>query len=59
MIDLAKALKQGDDIPTAGEFIRWFGTKTPEGILVLSLACVLFSIATWIFSYALHNLGLL
>jgi hypothetical protein len=47
------------DVPTPGEFIRWFGTKTPEGMLVLSLAFVVFSIGLWVLAHALIILGLI
>jgi hypothetical protein len=43
---------------TPVEVIRWFGAKTPEGILVLMVAFCVMSIGLWILSYALHNLGI-
>lgn len=49
----------GADIPTAGQVIRWFGAKTPEGMLVLAVAFCVGSIGLWILGHALKNLGFL
>jgi hypothetical protein len=44
---------------TPNEVIRWFGAKTPEGLLVLAIAFDIAIIGLWILSYAAKNFGLI
>lgn len=46
-----------NEIPSAGEIVKWFGAKTPIGLLLIALAFAVMCTGIWILAVALERLG--